>query len=387
MARLSLTAKAGIILIAGPCLWLASWALWHYTRSWEPVDIPISLAPGHISTSIKIKFESDYAIYLGTREEDYVRVPCSGGSGECYLDLTMIQATWSVGSGGKVGVDGAGPVSARLMKSPSGWGAALGRFHADRGIYMLDLDFLNDLSALNPNEPYLRITEDGGRYEASIRRRDAALLCVFALVPMGLPMLILAAAARRSEEWCALTQPGPMPGTRVPGAPIKVSPRRKPKLVVARAFSVSGRFDINHQMLVLFLLLMLLWTVFVQVTPLTPYGLAIHAVPPNIKPALTAGIMPLRIHVLSGKISNYSAPIRGIQVGSQIIDRSDFPAFLRREIPKRPPDWPVYIEGDSDLEYQSVAWAIDAVSPFGAKVILLTPRFKADLGERSSGQR
>ena len=140
MARLSLTAKAGIILIAGPCLWLASWALWHYTRSWEPVDIPISLAPGHISTSIKIKFESDYAIYiyLGTREEDYVRVPCSGGSGECYLDLTMIQATWSVGSGGKVGVDGAGPVSARLMKSPSGWGAALGRFHADRGIYMLD---------------------------------------------------------------------------------------------------------------------------------------------------------------------------------------------------------------------------------------------------------
>lgn len=252
---------------------------------------------------------------------------------------------------------------------------------------MLDLDLLNDLSALNPNEPHLHIREDGGKYEASIKHRNAALLCVFALVPMGLPMLILAEAARRREDWCALTEPGPLPGTAVPGAPIKVSPWRKPKLVLARAFSVSGRFDVNHPMLVLFVLLMLLWTVLVQITPLTPHGLAIRTVPPNIKLAPTPGIMPLRIHVLAGKISNYTAPIRGIQVGSQIIDRSDFAAFLRREIPKRPPDWPVYIEGDSDLEYQSVAWAIDAVSAFGAKVILLTPRFKADLGERSSGRR
>jgi hypothetical protein len=299
----------------------------------------------------------------------------------------MIQTTWSLGSGGKVGVNSVGPVSAPHMESHPGWGVALGRFHAGRGLYTLDLDVLNDLSALNPNEPHLHIREDGGKYEASIKQRNDALLCVFALVPMGLPMLILAAAGRRREEWCALTQPGPLPGTRVLGAPIKVSPWRKPKVVVTRAFSVSGRFDVNHQMLVLFTLLMLLWTAFVQITPLTPHGLAIRTVPPNIKLAPIGGIMPLRIHVLAGKISNYRVPIRGIQVGSQIIDRSDFAAFLRREIPKRPPDWPVYIEGDSDLEYQSVAWAIDAISPFGAKVILLTPRFKADLGERSSGRR
>jgi hypothetical protein len=385
MARLPLTAKAGIVLIAGPCLWLASWTLWHYTRSWEPVDIPISLSPGHISTSIKIKFESDYAIYLGTRGEEYVRVPCSGGSGECYLNLTTIQTRWSIGSRGNLGVDSAGPVYAPRMESQPGW--VLGRFHAGPGLYTFDLDLLNDLSALNSNGPHLHIREVGGKYEASIMCRNAALLCVFALVPMGLPMLILAVAARRREDWCALTQPGPLPGTRVPGAPIKVSPWRKRKLVVTRTFSVSGRFDVNHQMLVLFILLMLLWTVFVQITPLAPHGLAIRTVPPNVKPTPAAGIMPLRIRVLAGKISNYSAPIRGIQVGSQIIDPSDFAAFLRREIPERPPDWPIYIEGDSDLEYQSVAWAIDAVSPFGAKVILLTPRFKADLGERSSGQR
>jgi hypothetical protein len=45
------------------------------------------------------------------------------------------------------------------------------------------------------------------------------------------------------------------------------------------------------------------------------------------------------------------------------------------------------IEGDSDLDYQSVVWAIDAVSAFGVKLILLTRRFKADLGERSGERR
>jgi hypothetical protein len=54
---------------------------------------------------------------------------------------------------------------------------------------------------------------------------------------------------------------------------------------------------------------------------------------------------------------------------------------------KRPPDWPVYIEGDRELDFESVAWTIDAVSAFGAKVILLTPSLEADLGERSSGRR
>jgi len=77
--------------------------------------------------------------------------------------------------------------------------------------------------------------------------------------------------------------------------------------------------------------------------------------------------------------------MRGVQIGSQVIDRTDLAAFLTREMAKRPPDWPVYIDGDDDLDFESIAWTIDAVSAFGAKVILLTPNSKADLGERSSG--
>ena len=331
MAGLPLTAKAGIVLIAGPCLWLASWAAWHNTRAWEPVDIPISLSRGHISTPVKIKVEGDYAIYLGTRGGDYARVPCSGGnSGECYLNITEIRAKWSLGAGKNAGIGGDGPVPESPVEFPLGWVTILGRFHADPGVYTLNLEILNNLSALNSHEPHLHIREDGGKYVASIEHRNAALFCACALVPIGIPMLILGAAARRRKPWRSLTQPGPLPGTPIVGAPIKVSAWRKPKFVAARTFSVSGRFDINYAMFALFVVVMVVWIFFIQVAPLTPHGLVIRTIPPTVRLAPTGGIMPLRIHVLQGKGSNYSTSMRGIQIGSQIVDSADLTVLLRR---------------------------------------------------------
>jgi hypothetical protein len=351
-------------------------AAWHYTRNWAPLRVSLARDAGHVRTSeFEINLEGDYSIDLATDKpaQDCAERPVTG---------------WSLSKNGSILATGKNESRTGLLWPE--WACTIGRFHANTGVYRLDID-------LAKNSTLLVVYEDGWQFINSTAHGAHALMVCAILLPIGLATLVIGAIRRREEKQAhavaqsIFTQSGPLPGTPVPRAPIKVSPWRKPKRVVARTFSVSGRFDVNHQMLVLFLLLMLLWTVFVQITPLTPHGLAIRTVPPNIKPVPTAGIMPLRIHVLAGvlagKISNYSAPIRGIQIGSQIMDRSDFAAFLRREIPKRPPDWPVYIEGDSDLEYQSVAWAIGAVSPFGAKVILLTPRFKADLGERSSGQR
>ncbi len=260
-------------------------------------------------------------------------------------------------------------------------GVELGRFHADRGVYVLDLDLLRDLSALNSSEPHLEVAEDGGRYEASLERRNSALLSVFVLVPIGLPLLILAAAARRREKWysflhqCAMTQPGPLPGPRKAGAPLKVSPWRRPKQVVARTFSVAGRFNLNHSTLLLILLLILLCVIFVIQEPFRAHGFAIRVIRPGVELVPTGGTKPLRIRVLAGKNG------KSLQIGSQVIERADLEAFLRREIPKRPPDWPVYIEGDSGLEYESVARTIDAVSALRTKVVLLTPGYKASLGE------
>jgi hypothetical protein len=53
---------------------------------------------------------------------------------------------------------------------------------------------------------------------------------------------------------------------------------------------------------------------------------------------------------------------------------------LGREIRKlttRPPTWPVYFEGDQDLEWQDAAKVIDLIRGSKAEVVLLTPRRQA----------
>lgn len=50
----------------------------------------------------------------------------------------------------------------------------------------------------------------------------------------------------------------------------------------------------------------------------------------------------------------------------------DFSALLKKELARLPPDWPVYVEGDPDLEWLQVAEVIDAVRGQQAEVILLS---------------
>ncbi len=66
---------------------------------------------------------------------------------------------------------------------------------------------------------------------------------------------------------------------------------------------------------------------------------------------------------------------------STLIRAADFDTFLRRELLRRPPDWPVYVEGDRELEFERVAKAIDVIRAAGIQVVLLTPGVKAALGE------
>src|SRR5689334_20619922 len=67
MARLSGTTIGCLVLIAAPCLWLASWAAWHYTRNWAPVRLSLARDAGHVRTSeFEVNVEGDYSIDLAT---------------------------------------------------------------------------------------------------------------------------------------------------------------------------------------------------------------------------------------------------------------------------------------------------------------------------------
>ena len=361
MARLSFETKAIIAVAAAPWLWLAIWAAWHYTRIWVPLNTSLVGEPGHIQTSdFKIYLEGDYSIDIQSDTPPQV------------CDETLA-ARWSLSRNGSILAAGKG------QSSPwDHWACRIGRFHADTGLYRLDLDV-----ARRPAN--LVVYEDGGLFLRSTAHGAHVLTVCEIVLPLAFATLVIGAVRRREERQAAadrqwtLTPSGPLPGAPIPGAPIKVAPRRRLKQIAARMPSVAGPFNLSRQMLSIVQALALIWAVFVvcwAMERMPPHGFAIRTIRPNVKLISAAGMMPLRIRVLGSDHAE-----RGLQIGAQMIDRADFAAFLAREIPKCPPDWPVYVDGDPDLDYGSVAWAIDAVGAFGAKVILLTPGFKADLGE------
>jgi hypothetical protein len=61
-----------------------------------------------------------------------------------------------------------------------------------------------------------------------------------------------------------------------------------------------------------------------------------------------------------------------LYVGSQRMLWEDFDAFLKKEIVRRPPNWPVYFEGDPEMDWQYAAKAIDRIRGLQAEVIIVT---------------
>jgi hypothetical protein len=55
-----------------------------------------------------------------------------------------------------------------------------------------------------------------------------------------------------------------------------------------------------------------------------------------------------------------------------MVAREELGPVLKRELKLRPPGWPVYVAGDPDLDWRSVAEIIDIVEGEQAEVVLLT---------------
>ncbi len=282
MARLSLTSKAGIVLIAAPCLWLASWAAWHHTRSWVPLRVSLARDAGardagHVRTpELEINLEGDYSIDLATDEpaQDCAERPV---------------ARWWLSKNGSIVATGQNESRTGLLWPE--WACTIGRFHADTGVYRLDVDL-----AKNPS--LLVIYEDGWQFINSTAHGAHALMVCAILLPIGLAAFVIGSREEKQPDavpqWI-FTQHGPLPGTTLPGAPLKVSPRRKPRQVAYGAFSVGGRFNLNQHISSFVQVLMPLCVVVALAIPM-PWGpsrgFAIRTIRPGVKLIPTAGVRP-----------------------------------------------------------------------------------------------
>jgi len=101
-----------------------------------------------------------------------------------------------------------------------------------------------------------------------------------------------------------------------------------------------------------------------------PSGFRVRLLRPGITSPRLPGIQPLLVRVA---FRGYTVR-PGLYLASQSVSWDDLGTQLEKELRLRPPDWPVYVEGDPDLDWRSVAEAIDAIRGLNADVVLLTRR-------------
>lgn len=249
----------------------------------------------------------------------------------------------------------------------------LGRFHAKKGIYTLDLEILADQSRLNSREPYLLIEVNGGRQNNAFLGFGLAVLSLLLLAPISTCMLIQSAILRRQEKqdvflqhW-SLTQPGPAPA--LPGLSSRTAiGNPRPKLPLARPRSPAlSSFGLIAALTYLVILIPLWLLQAAAHAVSTPSGLRVRLIRSDIRTPRSPGIQPLLVRVIFRRPTTRP----DLYVGSQLVSREELVAALEKEIKLRPPDWPVYLEGDPGLAWRSVAEVIDAIRGLQAEVVLV----------------
>jgi len=132
------------------------WHRWASTRTWEPLNIPVSLSAGHIrSPEFEINTRSTYLIAFVAKNGFGHSPEPSESEGYVYC-LPYLHTKWSLSHDGQIVARDAGQQC-----------DSLGRFQASEGHYILDVDVSQDGGRFNMREPHLAIFEYGGELEAA----------------------------------------------------------------------------------------------------------------------------------------------------------------------------------------------------------------------------
>jgi hypothetical protein len=378
----------GVALILIGAAWIGAWYRWKETRIWTPLDVPVSLAAGHIaSAQFEINVESDYAIGILSQKTEYPseQVQCWLGLSCFQTPAVLLQVRWTIRNGDRVVGRGSGAsLGSWLWGTGYRRGRLLDMIHLPNGRYTIELESISDGTALEASSPALRIDERGGvqgscgeEEDALLARLVDGLLLYFVvrvyLFVRGLRHRRREALRAEAARW-PLTQPGPQqpfPGSRE--IPVEVVECRE---FYARVFApvrhaeMKAPFQwpffrlswIAHILVLFFLVLLLIHQFWWAAGRLCPKGLIVGLMKPGVQGQPSPGIPPIRIHVTRSLVI----------VNSQSVAWELLETVLRRELALRPLNWPVYIDGDPDLEFQWPARAIDVVQGLHVPVVLLT---------------
>jgi len=183
------TARPAVaLLVLGLVIYFPAY-FWIKSRSLMPLDIPMSLAPGHIETGeFQIDLEANFFVYADTRNLDDRN--CS------YLDRVRSRS-FVFSSGRKSPLTGA----SKDDRSDAVAGSYLGSFHATPGRYRLSVEILSPTSDFNYCNPHLEVDISPAEYyewEAlQSNLRAFAAICEI----VGIAMLLFYAAEQHRKGY------------------------------------------------------------------------------------------------------------------------------------------------------------------------------------------
>jgi biopolymer transport protein ExbD len=196
------------------------WQWWLSTRTWVPLEMPISLATGHImSPEFEINWQRWYSVYLEVdRKFDYEGVPCLLGLTYQCKDPEnhgVVKMAWSLTESGKEIARGSSEDTGGLYGDDA-MGRALGGFAAGTSRhYVINLDVLEDGSRLAAGHPRLKIRADPWSYWEYESYWTNIVLLALVLGSAGTAILVASlvsqARERKASSRVSLTTTGPQP--------------------------------------------------------------------------------------------------------------------------------------------------------------------------------
>jgi hypothetical protein len=337
----------GVALYAGSQYWLA-------TRNLVPLDIPISLSRGHITTpEFSINLDAVYYIDIGVP-----RTP-SIGNLECLMwgcDKTpaILKVQWTLSSAGHVELSVSSDYMSGSTDSMGTVGRMVGGFRTDNGRHRLDIDVLSDLSMLNEGKPRLKVQAGGDAYRRLGALHNDLPILSGMLASIGVVLLWLSTRERKVAQSIDLSIfAGPGSGQRGAG-----HLRKFPRGVL---FSGLPSFAL------IMASVLLLVSVPVWNTEIWRYARGIWVLTSaqgRLTPRYGQGSKPLTLRIDKQ---------RHWFLEGQPVTPEEFPAALRQALNRRP-DRFVCLDADPALDLAVPGQAMDMLQGLFVKIIIATPK-------------
>jgi hypothetical protein len=201
--RIARRHRVGLAIIAVGLLPLAALSIWRATLNDVPVHRPISLSVGHVRQPFKVNFTGTYTMRVEVeRKLPHRTIQCLMGirdyvpKGECRNIAPVLNFNWTLTQDGRTLESGSSTSATSGAYTNDSVAEQFAWFQGKRGgHYVLDMDILEDGSALSVANPNLRIGVDESYYEDFIFLELATVAwavlgCVSGIVTLAVSFLL-----------------------------------------------------------------------------------------------------------------------------------------------------------------------------------------------------